>query len=119
MKNGVKVEMDEIELELVKLRYSNGRLAVSAFIIDEEDDEFGCEYGNVSVNLVFAPQSDENAFYLDTNNLGKSRVAAIEKLGSYTGNEAQSGYCAYPEFVFADGVFAEMRDYEEFCEHWR
>ena len=116
-KNGVKVRMDDLDLELVQLRYSNGRLAVAAYIV-EEDDEFGMEYGGVSVNLVFAPLSEDNAIYLDENNLGWARMEVISKLGRFTGNEAPSGYCTYPEFVFDEKVIAEMRNYDEFLQQF-
>lgn len=117
-KNGVKVHMDDLDLELVKHRYSNGRLAVAAYIVEEEDDEFGMDYGNISVNLVFAPLSEDDAIYLDENNLGWARMEVISKLGRFTGNEEPSGYCTYPEFVFYPEVFAQMRDLEEFTEAW-
>lgn len=117
-KNGVKVRMDDLDLELVQLRYSNGRLAVAAYIVEEDDEEFGMEYGNISVNLVFAEQSTEDSIFLDDNNLGMERGAVIAQLGEFTGHTAQSGYCTYPEFVFDEKVMAEMRDYGEFLQQF-
>ncbi len=113
-KTGVQIELGDTKVELVRNSYANGRLAIQAYdITNAADDDYGFPWGNISVNLIHAPLSEENAIYLDENNLKPWRVEIIAKLGRFTGRKAESGWCAYPEFVFDDEVFENMRDDSE------
>ncbi len=114
-KTGIQIDFGDDKIELVKGAYEDGKLAIEAYdITDPEDDScYGEQWGDISVNLI-APLSEENAIYLDENNLGRRRVEIIAKLGRLTGNEEASGWCTYPEFVFDAEVLTNMRDIFEF-----
>lgn len=56
-----------------------------------------------------APQT-KNCVYIDVNNYGLGMIQWLEKnkLGKRTGQEAQSGFVSYPEFMFDESV---LQDY--------
>ncbi len=55
-----------------------------------------------------APQT-KNCAYIDVNNCGEAIIKWLEEngLGKATGQKAQSGFVAYPEFMFDEGVLQE------------
>lgn len=55
-----------------------------------------------------APQS-KNCAYIDVNNYGEDIVKWLEEngLGKTTGRKVQSGYVAYPEFLFDENILLE------------
>lgn len=92
---------NQMDAMLIRDAYAdNGRLFLGLKTYNEED-KFWEPWCDITVNLPFAPLTDETCSYVDTNNAGHLRQWLEDNhLGEWTGKVAHSGYCAYPEFRF-------------------
>ncbi|WP_368133971.1 DUF4313 domain-containing protein [Collinsella bouchesdurhonensis] len=114
---GVNVEFDSYgercQLELVRERYRNGSLAVTAYVSDPYDEDFGEPWCSVSVNFPSA-ELEEGEILLDANNMGKAMLDSILPLGKVGVTQVRSGFCTYRSFKFDDEVMESMRDFSSF-----
>ena len=81
------------EVSLKKSEYNNGTVAL---VMNDQDGEL---YAVATVNLCHPLQSDCLAF-LDENNLpGIGDWITRNKLGTFIGVKASSGFCVYPLYL--------------------
>ena len=81
------------EVSLQKSEYKNGTVAL---VMNDQEGEL---YAVATVNLCHPLQSDSLAF-LDENNLpGIGDWITRNKLGTFIGVKASSGFCVYPLYL--------------------
>ena len=89
----IKSYMDEYDVNVIETKYYDGNYAVLLECTDGEP------FGNLTVNLG-RPLPDKYAF-LDVNNIPDAERFVVENgLGVFTGMMEQSGFVAYPLYVF-------------------
>ena len=114
---GVNVEFDSYgdrcQVELVRERYANGSLAVTAYVSDPYDEDFGDPWCSVSVNFRTV-ELEEGEIFLDANNMSKALLDGILPLGKFGIAQVRSGFCTYRSFKFDDEVIDSMRDLSSF-----
>lgn len=88
----------EYDVNVEKLQYPNGNLAIELVYYDEEDD-FWESYGTLTTN--FDEKLPDGYAYVDTNNIPFAEEF-IEKygLGVHQGKFRYSGFCTYPLYKF-------------------
>lgn len=71
-------------------------------------DEYDNPYAVITKNLSGEILSNKNCAHIDINNNGIKILDWLEKngFGKITGEQAQSGFCVYPEFEF-DSIMIE------------
>ena len=94
-------------------RYANGSLAVTAYVSDPYDEDFGDPWCSVSVNFRTV-ELEEGEIFLDANNMSKALLDGILPLGKFGIAQVRSGFCTYRSFKFDDEVIDSMRDLSSF-----
>ena len=107
-------ETENLEVFPVVEEYSfNGRKAITLMYINKDlpDCPYIEPWCDITVNLPYAPITDENCGYLDTNDSPYIVDFLLENnLGELTGRTAASGFCTYPEFRFN---MERIKEFEE------
>ncbi|MCI8988435.1 MAG: DUF4313 domain-containing protein [Clostridia bacterium] len=88
------------EIKLVARTYANnGRLAVQTFTVLD-----GEPFATITVNINYPISGDKAVTaFVDTNNYGFLKIEKFlqdNQIAKPTGRFGESGYCAYPEYIF-------------------
>lgn len=121
-KSDITGECYSLALYCERYNYGGG-LAVGAIDISENDEDFGEEWGMLTVNLPDNPLAarwcaQEGHVIIDTNNNSKSLTDTLERAGiiEFAGYSVQSGFCTYPLATIMPQVLGALRSYEETYE---
>jgi hypothetical protein len=98
----IKAFGKELEVYLVKHKYPNGRIAIAA--IDLDDDE---PWGTLSVNVPDAPLYEDEIIiknYSENHVWAMKVVEAFPEMFEETGLTARVGYRSCPVYKFKGGL---------------
>lgn len=110
---------ERFTLALYLDRYqSNDNLALAAIDISEGSEDFGEQWGALTVNLPNDPVASnwcaqEGNIIIDINNDSKELVAALVDSGTIelTGESVRSGFCDYPLATITPEAMRNLRDF--------
>lgn len=110
---------ERFTLALYLDRYqSNDNLALAAIDISEGSEDFGEQWGALTVNLPNDPVASnwcaqEGSIIIDINNDSKELVAALVDSGTIelTGESVRSGFCDYPLATITPEAMRNLRDF--------
>lgn len=98
----------------------NGNIALAALDISDDGDDFGEEWGVLTVNLPNDPVAgrwcaQKGHVVIDTNNTPQALVDALVREGviEFTGESVRSGFCSYPLATIAPKALSRLRGFEE------
>lgn len=112
---------EHITLALYSERYGYGDgMSVGLIDISEDGDDFGEEWGVLTVNLPNDPVAASwcaqgGHVVIDTNNNPQALVDALVREGviELTGESVRSGFCSYPLATIAPKALSRLRGFEE------
>lgn len=121
-KSDITGERYSLALYCERYNYGGG-LAVGAIDISENDEDFGEEWGMLTVNLPDDPVAvswcaQEGHVIIDTNNNSKALMDSLVNTGmiEFTGESVRSGFCTYPLATITPQVLGALRSYKETSE---
>lgn len=117
--SGLGVETYTLALYLDRYQ-SNGNLALAAIDVSEDSEDFGEQWGCLTVNLPNDPVAaswcaQDGNIVLDTNNTSQNLEDALVDAGviEFTGEYVRSGFCSYPLAIITPEAMSNLRGFRE------